>query len=389
MNNKVKYLIFFLLLNIFISCKSENKNYNNFKLIKTYTYFNKYIDNSETSFTRLAGINLALIEEKTYIYYVDMVDSILYFDNIKDSTNKLAFKWNNILNKVNLREPGYIYLNVVNFDTIFWFNDNSNELYLLNSKNEIKKIKDFNNQLINGKFYINGMFSKYANNNLYFICTCSDCDILNKNNQQKAWKNYYSKYPNIKLNLIDTSFTFVGSFPNDYKIDGNYYHERFGKFCINNKGEIIYSYKASPNILIVKDDSNFKEKKANSRFFDKTNTFPYEKNEDLKFMSKWYLYEPYFVGIYYDSYRNLYYRLAKHPVNSDKEKGLKKFKNTDADWSIVILNSRFEIINEIKIDNNYDYRWIFTPCKEGLYIGEKFEKNKKNNQIKITLFEVK
>ena len=79
--------------------------------------------------------------------------------------------------------------------------------------------------------------------------------------------------------------------------------------------------------------------------------------------------EPIYGGIYFDPYRNLYYRVAVHrqPFYKDEARGLKNTEK-DRNWSLMVMNADFELLEEYSFPpNTYMWTSMFVGSK-GLYI---------------------
>ena len=88
-------------------------------------------------------------------------------------------------------------------------------------------------------------------------------------------------------------------------------------------------------------------------------------------------------NLMYDKYRNVYYRFAEMPCELAKDETHYDTHAPKArEFSVIILNDKFDIIGETKFPGNkYFYRMSFVG-KDGLYISEnnlanpEFDENK-------------
>ena len=93
--------------------------------------------------------------------------------------------------------------------------------------------------------------------------------------------------------------------------------------------------------------------------------------------------EPKYSHIMYDKYRNIYYRFVEMPCElADNETPYDESAPKAREFSVIILNDKFEIIGETKFPGNkYFYKMSFVG-KDGLYISEnnlanpEFDENK-------------
>lgn len=148
-----------------------------------------------------------------------------------------------------------------------------------------------------------------------------------------------------------------------------------------NGKEFVYSFYYDHNIYITSvDHQEVKKIPAKSRYIDKINIE--KKPDDAFVLAKRDLEKAYYGNLIYDKYRDLYYRLAFHEVELDKNidpifltaQGRKKF-------SIIILNKSFEIVGET-VFPEYTYNpYVLFVHKNGLYISsnhvlsENFDEN--------------
>ena len=96
-----------------------------------------------------------------------------------------------------------------------------------------------------------------------------------------------------------------------------------------------------------------------------------------------YMEKPKYFHMMYDRYRNVYYRFAEMPCKLAKdETPYDNFAPKAREFSVIILNDKFDIIGETKFPGNkYFYRMSFVG-KDGLYISEnnfanpEFDENK-------------
>jgi hypothetical protein len=88
------------------------------------------------------------------------------------------------------------------------------------------------------------------------------------------------------------------------------------------------------------------------------------------------LFEPQYLKLMYNKYENQYYRIAKHPIDSKSKDGNRIEK---MEWSIIVMNSEFEVINEVVFDYRYhspelvlpsNNRGLYQQCRWSGYVGE-------------------
>ncbi|MEG1555269.1 MAG: DUF4221 family protein [Bacteroidales bacterium] len=134
-------------------------------------------------------------------------------------------------------------------------------------------------------------------------------------------------------------------------------------YTINDKNELIVSHFADHHIYVYNNDKLDTIVLCKSKYVDKLPSF-INKNEihnEQVYVQRSYS-ENSYVGIYYDKYRNLYYRIAK--LKS-------KFADSHSDQSdfvVIIIDENFKMIGE-QIFNHTDYLSVgLIITKEGLLL---------------------
>jgi hypothetical protein len=148
-----------------------------------------------------------------------------------------------------------------------------------------------------------------------------------------------------------------------------------------NKHDTIYIYKN--NFLIQKAD-------VSSRFKTEYLKYDYDKEkDDYLFFEKYLVEEPLISQVLWDEYRNLYFVVYKHRQNYKENDG-RVNELMDADISIIILNNKFEKINEIVLKNDYKFNRNILVLKEGLAIdfNHEFQPHIKENKLKFLILDI-
>jgi hypothetical protein len=152
-------------------------------------------------------------------------------------------------------------------------------------------------------------------------------------------------------------------FPNTYFEEKTLLHEA-SLACDGKK--LVYSLRCDHNLYVLDiktGDENIAP--AKSQFIDEFGNAEWSTREEyLNFVSRNSSYE----SIIYDSFRKVYYRLARLPIEDPT--------TIDADLSsypdrftILILNEQLEVIGESKMDGKMYNMYNFFTGKEGLYIS--------------------
>lgn len=149
-------------------------------------------------------------------------------------------------------------------------------------------------------------------------------------------------------------------------------------------GSFLYSFACDPYVYETTDHETDLKHFAGSRFFERTE--PWEKGMGDG-AEEAYVTRSCFRGIVYDSFREVYYRFThlKLPALNARNE-----RNTiwNKPMSVIILNNKFQVIGETRLESNrYDFRnWLVV--KEGLLICNSNQHNPdlEEGKLKFTLF---
>lgn len=168
---------------------------------------------------------------------------------------------------------------------------------------------------------------------------------------------------NFQYNLTSNEYLFNYNYPEIYRED-NYPH--FWEYifrCKSHDDKTVYSFTADPHIYVTEDYTSSQKFYAGTSLFNKPISNP-------ELSRKNFLISTAYMGIFYDKYRKVYYRVVIGDVND--QKNITKY---DKPISIIILNEAFDIIGEVELPKNqHDYRSIFV-AKKGLYVSNYNENN--------------
>lgn len=180
----------------------------------------------------------------------------------------------------------------------------------------------------------------------------------------------YLKYiaPTLVIDtLMQTIYYTDFDFPETNSEGHDLYSKEYGK-CINNKNEVIYSFHYDHDLYItnIAQDSVVK-KKAKSRYvteLEDTNT-DYTKSNIALTRAK----DQYYGGIFYDPYRDLYFRLAFPQAEVEETNFINTLVFGRGDFAIMVLDKELNVIGETFF-KGYEYasnNLLITP--EGLFLS--------------------
>lgn len=198
-------------------------------------------------------------------------------------------------------------------------------------------------------------------------------------------KPYETKKPVLVLNVADSSCELRYHFPDTYQ-QGLKWGMLGGEVAATQtqSGSFLYSFSCDPYLYETSDHGAESKHFAGSRFFERTE--PWEKGMGDG-AEEAYVTRSCFRGIVYDSFREVYYRFThlKLPALNARNE-----RNTiwNKPMSVIILNNKFQVIGETRLESNrYDFRnWLVV--KEGLLICNSNQHNPdlEEGKLKFTLF---
>lgn len=167
-------------------------------------------------------------------------------------------------------------------------------------------------------------------------------------------------------------------FPEDYEGFHNTYYVTYSRI-INDKGEFVYSFPMCHDLYIKKANGEVYKQPAPSRYAKgvdiRRNTEFADDLDELKASIEGYAYR----YIIYDSYREVYYRFFRHPMEYlDPATGLPRSQKNDSPYSIIILDKNFEWLGEYLLPEytfNADVYCGYFLNSEGLWIANNHPEN--------------
>jgi hypothetical protein len=150
----------------------------------------------------------------------------------------------------------------------------------------------------------------------------------------------------LNIDLKNSHFTTHFDFPEKYK--NNIYSPNYSNvyFTFNDEDELfVMSYPADSRLYLESFDNSEVIVDAESKYFNQIE--PMKENdmrEDFMTYTKHYLTNFSFGPIYFDKYKNIYYRFVEHPISEADFDN----RNWSKTCSIVILDNNFNIIGESK-----------------------------------------
>ncbi|NQT78074.1 MAG: DUF4221 family protein [Bacteroidetes bacterium] len=367
-----KFIFSIFVLSIVFSCEKTDP-------FKYFSISNKEIIINDSTINYISGY-LFETNDSLYLLNQDLNTRNIFCYNLINNKVFQLFEENN---KHSISKSIFYQIYIKTFDSIFVLSLEKNLVSLINNKAEIQKeyhIPDSLTVAATPDFPL-----EVLNTNIHVGNTSKTINVSDKKNRKK----YYQLIkPEIVIPVSQTDQSFIisqlGAFPEHYFESGNDYSDYFPTRCMNKEGGMIFSYDADHYIYVFDSDGMSYEKPCESKYIKTINHIPDNKTLDMAYSRKFQLEEPKYERIYYDKYRNRYYRIVKH--RSKVENG----QMTDIEnftWSIIVLDENLDILGEqIFYFKNYNYQ-IFYPAKEGIYIN-KTNSEQHDRTIRLTLLEI-
>jgi hypothetical protein len=189
----------------------------------------------------------------------------------------------------------------------------------------------------------------------------SDPSLFRRSNLKGEIQNSFCVLPSLYNERV---FPLLDS-PSKLDIDsitliGFGYEPHISKFN-NISGELVGNYCTPSNYIKEAIDGIPRTGHAN---------FQEEANEIIQ--------SPFYLGLYHDPYKKIYYRIAKHGQDL-KQNDFRLNTRYDGDWSIIVLDENLEVIGEVKMPSE-------TFCYYSCFVGEKGLYVAFNNKIKKNAF---
>lgn len=272
---------------------------------------------------------------------------------------------------------------VKNPEEIYLFNRRTEDVALMNSGGEVKYVKRVLRFADSTKF----QFSIGPNNHPLFI----DSTLFVSIAPEVKLESFY-RYPfeSAWTGRMD-SVRFFLSFPQQYSAT-SWWHVVGNEISrVSNKNkEIVYSFPMNDTLFVYSREGTLKRKvSAPSEFLDDFPPPPVDaptENNPEKLVS-YVMQLKRYVAILYDPFKDRYYRIVAHWQPLKNEEGRKNV-NSDAPWSIIVLDADLQILGEQKIEPfTYRFDGIVVTEKGLLVRNNYFHSKEDRNKISYTLFE--
>ncbi len=297
-----------------------------------------------------------------FITYIDTASNLYLFDVMRNrvvDTVKLQMSETGI--DFNYY-PRRVYYH--SKDSIFILpDDGSRSIFMVNARGEIERKWDIDLKvdypyLVSG-YHWNPLCFKDGKLIVRFIPN------INFNNNRNT---FFNIPPDLVINTNNDSIWRIGKWPKKYRTQ-NFNAAQTHRIVLSNREvQIIYSHDADHNLYVF-NEKDFKGKvTAKSNYISEFDIYSDDSLDNIAYTMRYLSTAPRYKDIFYDAQRKEYYRVALHRTNYiDKETNRKK-RGFDRPWSIIILDSTFEKIDEVKFDPDEYRAGPLLMTSEGLWI---------------------
>ncbi len=298
------------------------------------------------------------------IYYDVANDSehLVWYNGLLNSFDFYNLGTGNFEQSIELKENNKIdgfYIH--NKDSIFAINKRENKIALYSSEGD--KINEYDYDSLLSKPV---KFESYSSHNAPLIFKSNKL-YINIGAMLKV--RGYLKQP--KLLITDIGEKGIGSaiktiyFPEKYQ-KGKDYNFYYPGYTLAPSEEILASFEVSHYVYKYNGTKRVGKYLIKSAYLDSFNVFNPKKMRDRKYNVKFQIKSGRYGGIFYDKYRNLYYRLVLHPQELIDDEN-RPNRSWHRSWSIIVCDSNLEVIDEIYMKKKKYYPYIYITS-EGLLI---------------------
>jgi hypothetical protein len=336
----------------------------------------------ETAIRNVSNISFFIDKDKEYITYVNGENLTVNFRNLNTDSVEMKISLDK-LDSIQSIENG-IACFVQNKDSIFVLLSEKNTIYLVNGSGEIKKHWDITQELQNGnKDYVlqdvASMKLFFKNNKIYVQVLRNDIVVNTPENK----KVYFNSPSEVIIDITDSPAKIsnnTGQWPSIYKT-GLGYQDYWPARCINNDGEIIYSFGINDSLFIYKNDKLSSVVDAKTQYHQNINPYPADSNAHFTFLKKYNSTETRYKFLFYNSYLNGYYRVFTKGEEIETADGLKV-----RPWSFISLNPDKKVVNEMTFNSNEYNFFSILPTPAGVLICRSSEPDDEKNILRYGLF---
>ncbi|HEX8515199.1 MAG TPA: DUF4221 family protein [Bacteroidia bacterium] len=338
--------------------------------------------NMETDLINLSNISYFREGTNSYIVYVNTLNRCINFRNIATDSIGRRVDLTKIDSIKSIEDGVAAYVHTT--DSIFLLLNERNSIYLLNSNGDITAEWEVKAPLENNnREYvlqdIECMKLFYRNNKIY-VQSIRDDMVLNSPVNRKI---YYNSPPEVIVQIDKQPAVIsnrTGHWPAIYK-SGLNYSDYWPARCVNNKDEIIYSFAINDSLFVYRNNRLNRVIHAGTDFNRDISPFPDDSTAHFSFLKKYNTTEPRYKFIFFNKYKNEYYRVFYKGEEKETDDG-----RNNRPWSFICLDSSMTRLNETEFNSReYNYFSIL-PTPEGVLICKTNSDTDARNILRFGLF---
>ena len=319
-------------------------------------------------------------------YYDDKrgTEYVLYYSPVTQSLYLYDLEKSQLLHKIKFETegpnaiPDPMAVQMLSSDSILVATSYTKQLFLIDSAGKILQKHDIvNNPQLAQKWRSEPSAKFYVNNG---VCVFETTPLANP---QDAVIYYHTSLGATLDRRSGSSYINYAHYPKEYQT-GNYWtlFHNMQRITLNGKGHIVTSYPICPTIQEMDiDGQNLTEYDAKSNYFD-DQTKPMKNGMNGR---DHFLRENSYGAIYYDRYRNVYYRFASQGIKDELPKPAGPIvPATFMPTSVIILDSTFTKIGETRLPQRKHFYYNSFVGRNGLYISNSNPDNPANKEEQVS-----
>lgn len=247
-----------------------------------------------------------------------------------------------------------------------FFSYNDQKLVLTDTLGEVKQVYSIEEKVQTPPYVGVSFFDRLytlQDQSLYFNIAYTDFVLESRDD----YVEYFNRPMIINVNLKSGAKSEQVEAPMSYR-EGKFYGDFDIFHCANKKGEVVYSFPSDDSLYVYANGNHQRTVFGGSSFDHEFLSIDIDKQKNLSYQRKHSIQNAMYQKIIYDEYRNQYYRVFKLEQNPVDENGLIK-KDKQIAWSLVVLNSDLEIIDEILFENSQYSPAVIEATSDGLIIS--------------------
>jgi len=308
--------------------------------------------------------------EMDFLTYIDTASNLYLFDIFRDRVvDSIKLKMNEVGIDFDYYPRRTCYHNK---DSIFILpDDGKRSIFMTDAKGEVKQRWDID-LFLDYPYLLSG----YSWNPLYFKNDKFFVRFIPNMNFNANRSTFFNIPPDLVIDTKSDSIWRIGKWPKKYRTQ-NFNSAQTQRIVLSDKEEvkIIYSHAADHHLYIFNEKEFIKKVSAKSNYINEFEIYSDDSLDNIAYTMRYLSTAPEYTKIFFDSNKNEYYRVALHRTNYIDEETNRKKQGFDRPWSIIVLDSTFQKIEEVEL-NPEEYRaGPLLMTSKGLLIPETSKKD--------------